>query len=32
MTSHKVVAHPDLKQIIAADAWARQEATCSPVA
>jgi len=26
MDHHKVVAHPDLKQILAADAWARQEA------
>jgi 1-deoxy-D-xylulose-5-phosphate reductoisomerase len=26
MDSHKVVSHPDLKQILAADAWARQEA------
>jgi 1-deoxy-D-xylulose-5-phosphate reductoisomerase len=26
MAHHKVVAHPDLKQILAADAWARQEA------
>jgi 1-deoxy-D-xylulose-5-phosphate reductoisomerase len=27
MANHTVVTHPDLKQIIAADAWARQEAT-----
>jgi 1-deoxy-D-xylulose-5-phosphate reductoisomerase len=26
MDAHKIVAHPDLKQIIAADAWARCEA------
>ncbi len=26
MDHHKVVMHPDLKQILAADAWARQEA------
>jgi 1-deoxy-D-xylulose-5-phosphate reductoisomerase len=27
MDHHKVITHPDLKQILAADAWARQEAT-----
>ena len=26
MTAHKIVAHPTLDQILAADAWARQEA------
>jgi len=29
MEHHTLVAHPDLKQIIAADAWARQEASRS---
>ena len=26
MTAHQPVAHPDLDQILAADAWARREA------
>jgi 1-deoxy-D-xylulose-5-phosphate reductoisomerase len=26
MDAHKVVAHPTLEQILAADAWARREA------